>query len=135
MVKDLRTVVENDPTYPPLLFVYMGTVEEGAGFFAKAWPEARAVSDQQLHLYRGFGLGRGSLLEVMGPGVAACSIRAAAKGYLPGKPVGDPWQMPGLFLVQGKQVLWQHDFAHIGDHPSFAELPRQWQAVIGAPEG
>jgi len=135
MVKDLRTVVEQDPTYPPLLFVYMGTVDDGAGFFAWAWPEARAVSDPQRTLYREFGLERANLVQVMGPGAAACSLRAMAKGNVPGKTVGDPWQMPGLFLVQGEQVLWGHDFAHVGDHPDFAELPQQWASVIAELEG
>ena len=135
MVKDLRTVVANDPTYPPLLFVYMGTADDGAAFFAKAWPEARAVSDPQLHFYRGFDLGCGSLTEVMGPGPTACTFRAISKGHVPGKPIGDPWQMPGMYLVQGNQVLWEHDFAHIGDHPDFAQLPQECPALIGALEG
>lgn len=135
MVKDLRTVVESDPKYPAILFVYMGTVDDGATFFAKTWPEARAVSDPNLELYRVFGLGRGNLMEVMGPGPTTCTFRAIAKGHAPGKPIGDPWQMPGLFLVRGQQVLWSHDFAHIGDHPDFAALPQQWQSVIAVPEG
>ena len=48
----------------------------------------------------------------------------AGKGHVVGKPVGDPWQMPGLSLVQNPDVLWSHDFAHIGDHPDFTTMPQ-----------
>ncbi len=112
-----------DPDYPSLLFFYMGSVAEGEEFFARAWPEARAVSDPGKMFYRAFGLVRGGLSEVFGPRVMACSLRAASKGHIVGKVVGDPWQMPGLFLVQGADVLWTHDFAHIGDHPDLTALP------------
>ena len=102
----------------------MGSVAEGEAFFAKAWPEARAVSDPSKTFYKAFELERASLGEVFGPGAAACAIRAAAKGHVGGKAVGDPWQMPGLFLVKGAEVFWSHDFAHIGDHPDLTLLPQ-----------
>ncbi|MBK8797331.1 MAG: hypothetical protein IPM07_13700 [Anaerolineales bacterium] len=132
MVKDFRTLSASMADYPPLLFVYMGSVEEGEAFFASAWPEARAVSDPAKQLYAAFDLKRGSIGEVFGPEVIACGLRAGAKGHLIGKPVGDPWQMPGLFLVQGPDVLWSHDFAHIGDHPDFTVMP-QLVADLSAP--
>lgn len=121
-MKDFRTLAA-DPIYPPLLFFYMGSVAEGETFFAKAWPEARAVSDPSKLFYKAFSLGRGSFRQVFGPEVLACGLRAASKGHIVGKVVGDPWQMPGLFLVQGPNVLWSHDFAHIGDHPDLTALP------------
>lgn len=124
MVSDLRTLATTQDGYPNILFVYMGSVVEGEAFFATAWPEARAVSDPTKQLYSAFGLERGSVGQVFGPGVMACSLRAAGKGHVVGKPVGDPWQMPGLFLVQGPDVLWSHDFAHIGDHPDFTIMPK-----------
>ncbi len=130
MVKELRDTAAADPSYPSVLFFYQGSLEEGAAFFAKAWPEARAVSDSPLTFYRAFLLKRGGLMEMFGPGVAVCSLRAASKGYLPGKAIGDPWQMPGLFLVQADQLFWQHDFAHAGDHPDFRALPAQWAVSV-----
>ncbi len=124
MVSDLRTLATTQNGYPNILFVYMGSVDEGEAFFAAAWPEARAVSDPTKQLYSAFGLERGSFGQVFGPGAMACSLRAAGKGHVVGKPVGDPWQMPGLFLVKGQDVLWAHDFAHIGDHPDFTIMPK-----------
>ena len=62
--------------------------------------------------------------EMFGPEVWACGVRAARKGHFIGAPVGDPWIMPGLFLVQEEHILWQHDYRHAGDHPDFAGVGR-----------
>ena len=69
---------------------------------------------------------------MLGPGSIACSLRAAAKGHVVGRPVGDVMQMPGLFYVKGTDVLWKHDFRHVGDHPDFAALPKLF-ATLGPP--
>ena len=124
MVSDLRTLATTLAGYPSSLFFYMGSVAEGKAFFTTTWPEARAVSDPGKRFYTAFGLERGNLGQTFGPGVIACSLRAAAKGHKVGWAVGDPWQMPGIFLVQGPDVLWSHDFSHIADHPNFTILPR-----------
>lgn len=126
----MRAAVAADPTYPRLLFVHLGTVEDGEAFFANAWPEAQAISDSDKTLYKAFGLQRAGLKETMSPGVMACGLRATLKGHMNGKPNADPWQMPGLFLVQGSKILWQHDFAHVGDHPDWSKIPQM--ATIAA---
>jgi hypothetical protein len=37
--------------------------------------------------------------------------------------VGDPWVMPGLFLLDpAGDVVWRHDFEHAGDHPDWNEM-------------
>lgn len=112
------------PDYPELLFFYQGSIEDGEAFFRRLWPEARAVSDLPLKFYDAFGVERGGLREMFGPEVWACGVRAARKGSFIGAPVGDPWIMPGLFLVRDEQVLWRHAFRHAGDHPDFAQIPQ-----------
>lgn len=69
----------------------------------------------------------------MNPQVMACSIRAVAKGNLPGKPVGDPRQMPGLFYALQGAILWQHDYAHAGDSPEWAALPERLPRPVPQP--
>ncbi len=51
------------------------------------------------------------------------ALLAARKGNRVRKIVGDPWDMPGLFLVRGDRVLWTWRFRHVGDHPDFSRLP------------
>lgn len=123
-MSDLRTLMATSTGYPSVLFFYMGSVVEGKAFFTTTWPEARAVSDPSKRFYTAFGLERGNIGQMFGPGAIACGLRAASKGYGVGRIVGDPWQMPGTFLVQGSKVLWSYDFSHIGDHPDFTILPQ-----------
>lgn len=96
---------------------------DAEAFFASYWPEARAVVDPSLEFYRAFDLHRGTMWQLMNPGVVACSIRAASKGNVQGKTVGDAFQMPGLFYVKDGTILWQKDYAHAGDSPDWETLP------------
>lgn len=121
-MKDLRQVVESNPGYPELLFVYQGDEQAGEEFFQRYWPEARAVSDPKNRLYEAFGLERAGFRELFNPEVMACSISAASKGNFVGKPVGDARMMPGAFLIENGEVVWQHTYRHIADHPDFASV-------------
>jgi hypothetical protein len=124
MVRDLRQLSETQPDYPPIVFVCQGTLEEGRGFFAQYWPEARAIVDTPKTLYTALGLRRATWGEMVGIQVWTCSFRAMAKGNFMGKPVGDPWIMPGVFLIQGNEILWAHRFRHQGDNPEWATIPQ-----------
>lgn len=125
MIADIGRAAEKIPNYPSALFFYQGTAEEGREFFPRLWSKARAIADLPKTFYDAFGLERGTIGQMFGAEVWACGLRAAAKGHFIGLPVGDPWTMPGLFYVQGNQILWQHDFKHAGDHPDFEALPAQ----------
>lgn len=106
----------------------MGDVDDGQAFFSRAWPEARAIADKGHSLYTAFGVTQGSWSQMFGVGVVMCGLRATSKGNVQGRTVGDPWQMPGAFVVQGEHVLWQHDFAHVGDQPEWGKIPSLLQA-------
>lgn len=122
MVKDLREQAEQVSAYPEVVFFYQGSIEQGRAFFKNLWPEARAAADLPRYFYEKFGLERGGVREMFAPEVWACGFRAARKGHFVGAPVGDPWQMPGMFLIQDSQVIWRHKFRHAGDHPDLARL-------------
>lgn len=124
LIADLRVGSESQPQFPPILFFYQGTVSDGRDFFPSLWREAKAVADLPKVFYNGFGLERGGMKEMFGAEVWACGIRAALKGHFIGAPVGDPWTMPGIFLVHQYQILWQHRFKHAGDHPPYEDITK-----------
>ena len=82
-----------------------------------------AVADPELFFYEAFGVSRGSLLQMFGPGVLAAGYRAHRKGHENGPRSGDIYRMPGVFLVRGDRVLWQHVYRHAGDQPDFRRIP------------
>lgn len=126
MVADLRKVSSSDGSFPRVLLFFQGTVEQGREFFAGRWPEARAVADLPKYFYERLGLTRGSVRQMFGPRAWACGFRAMAKGHFVGmKVIGDPWLMPGVFLVRERQIVWKHDFDQPGDHPDWNSIPRR----------
>lgn len=126
MIADLRKLTGEDPTFPRPLLFFQGTVEQGREFFAERWPEVRAVADLPKQFYEGMGLTRGSVRQMFGPRAWACGFRALSKGHFVGvKVIGDPWLLPGAFLVRERRVIWKHDFEHAGDHPDWKSVPRR----------
>jgi hypothetical protein len=126
MVRDVRSAVEQTPDYPPVLFFFQGTPDDGRAFFAAHFPGARAVADLPRRFYDAMGLRQGSVAQMFSPRVWLCGLRAVSKGNLQTirKPIGDPWLMPGCFLIERERVLWRHKFLHAGDHPDFARIPQ-----------
>jgi len=111
------------------VLVHQGSIEQGEALLARLWPEAPAISDPERRLYAAFGLGRGSLGQLLGPATWVAGARALLKRHLVGRPVGDPLTMPGAFLVEGGRVLWARPFDHAGDQPRTPELLAAVRAV------
>jgi len=122
MVAEVLRAAREQPDYPRVLFFFLATPAQGEEFFASHGPGARGVADPDGSFYRAFGLARGGAAQVVGPGVWVAGLRSLFKGHRPGRPVGDPMQMPGIFLVESGKVRWRHAFRHAGDHPDFATL-------------
>lgn len=104
---------------PPVVFVHQGGVKEGEEFFSQRWPEAIAIADPDLKLYRAFEVGRGGFMQLFGPETLVCGLRGLAQGHGVGLPMGDPLLMPGLFFIRDGHIVWSHEFRHAGDHPDF----------------
>jgi hypothetical protein len=123
MVADLREQSGKRGDQESILFFYQGTVTEGREFFGKHWPAAQAIADASLKFYKGFGIPKASVTEMLSPSVWRRGMKSLAKGHTPGMPKGSVRQMPGMLLVRGDQVVWRHDFEHAGDHPEMEAIP------------
>lgn len=126
MVEEVRKAAAEDAGYPDVLLVSLASVEANKDFFAGRWPDARVVADPQKVVFEGFGRRRGSLLQLLGPRVMLRAFGALLRGHGVGRPQGDPTVMPGVFVVDGADVLWAQDPRHVADHPDFAALGRQF---------
>lgn len=123
-VTDLHYAATANLNFPEILFVYHGTPDEGRRFFFDLWPAARAIADPERVFYEAFQIPRGGMVEVFGGEALLCTIRAISKGHFIQSPQGDPWLMPGLFLVMDGEIHWHHHFQHAGDHPDWQHLAR-----------
>lgn len=109
--------------FPETVFIHRASVEAAEQFFAKRAPDANAIYDANGTLAEAFGIARGSLMQLLGPVVWWRGLRALLKGNFVGKPSAHAMQMPGAFLVRGREVLWSYRAKHAGDHPVAAEIP------------
>jgi hypothetical protein len=121
-VAALRRLSETDPGYPPVVFVYRGTPEEGKQFFDKHWPAARAIGDLTGKLYETFGIHRATLKQAFGSAVIRRALEALRSGIGVGLTGRDVMRMPGLFLIRKPEIIGTRKFAHVGDNPNFAEV-------------
>lgn len=80
------------------------------------------VADPARVLYGAFGLSRGGPLQVLGPRVWWRAAVAAVHGHRPGRKGGDPWQMPGVFLVEQGRLIADFQYHDVSERPDFLAL-------------
>ena len=106
-----------------MAFVHGSTPSEADPWFARAGlPAVPRVSDPGLLHYKAFGLETTGAIELLNPRVwvrgAAC---AARHGFGP-QPGGLIRQLPGVFLVHGRDVLAEFRHTSPADRPDYLGL-------------
>lgn len=124
MVGSLRAAAQADPSFPKVLLFFQGTGTEGRVFLSRLWPEASAVADRPKRFYEAFGVERGGMVKMFGPGVWSARRRAKGAGFEQGERLGDAFMMPGVFWAEDGRIRWVHEFRHAGDAPDFPRVPR-----------
>lgn len=126
---DLQALCASDEAFPRPLLFFQGTPVEGRAFLRNYGAALRAVADPEGVFYRAFGVERGSLVKMFGPGVWAARSRAKAKGHQMGERSGDIWRMPGTFLTSGSKVVWAHEYTHAAELPDYEEIRERAAAL------
>lgn len=89
-----------------LVLVHMSSEEEASQILATyGLADISRISSPDQSLYRTFGLGRGSLDQILAPRVIARALEALVHGNPIGIFGGDGLQMPGVFLLHHGKVL------------------------------
>lgn len=93
------------------------------------------LADPRRSSYKAFGLKRGSMVQVLGPTVMFRGLQAARKGHFVEKVVGDAFQLPGTFIIDGDGVVrYARYAAHAADHPAIGELVEALHSLGGGAE-
>jgi len=106
-----------------LALVHMTSPEEFAAF-AKSYglDDVPALADPERRLYRGLGLRRGRVSQLLGPGVWWRGWQAWRAGHAVGALAGDGTQMPGVFLIHRGRVVRRFLHATAANRPDYAAL-------------
>ena len=106
-----------------VVFVGMGTVDETAEFKRAMRSPHPFIADPNRELYGAFGLGNGTGKQVFNLSVFTRGFGATLRGHFVGSPIGDPWQMPGVFLIEPSgEVSWEYRSVDIADNVSEGEV-------------
>jgi peroxiredoxin len=106
-----------------IVLFHMGPEPASALLFdANGVGDLPRVSDPERALYRALGLRRGGLWALAAPSVWWRLMRAAFVGKRLGKAVGDPWQMPGAFVVHKGRVIRAFRHRTQGDRPAYTAM-------------
>lgn len=117
-----------------IVVVTMGRPEETEQFCAERAPGVTCYCDPDIKSYGLYGLTRGSAVQLFGPAVwlrgAQVSTDGSFDGLPLGKPVGDPFQMPGVFVVDtAGRMVFAYYSQHAGDYPEDEALLRAVQGL------
>ncbi len=81
-----------------------------------------SVADPGRTLYKGLGLKRGTLLQLLSPKVLWAAFRTSLRGHPPGWIKGDIFQLPGAFLIHHGKVVRSHTYRDAFNRPDYVSL-------------
>jgi peroxiredoxin len=114
-----------------IAMVTMGGAEDAAEFRKRMELPFTVLADADQECYRAFSVPRGGVLSVIGPHLLPSGILQTLK-HGAGKPVGDPWQLPGAFVIDTKgEIRFQHRAKHSADWPKNDDLVAAVKAAWG----
>ena len=104
--------------------VHMSPADEfGELLAAYQLADLEQFSDPQRRLFAAFGVGRGSLWQILNPRVFWRGIQAVIfQRHGCGRIVGDVYQMPGLFVIFRGRVLAEFRHRDAADRPNYLQL-------------
>lgn len=108
-----------------VVFVSMGNQEQTRAFRERFRSPHRFIVDPSTALYQAFGLGRGTGKQMFNTKTFSRGFGAVLRGHFVGMPVGDPWQMPGVFVINpAGEITWEYRSVDAADNPD-ADTIRQ----------
>jgi peroxiredoxin len=106
-----------------IALVHMGRPEEFSRFARSYGLESvPAFPDPERRLYRGLGLRRGTIAQLLGLQVWIRGARAFFSGHRVGLLAGDGAQMPGAFVIRDGVVIKRFHHKSAADRPDYVEF-------------
>jgi peroxiredoxin len=105
-----------------IAMITMGTGDDAAEFRKRLELPFTVLADENQECYRAFSVPRGGVLSVIGPHLLPSGLLQTFK-HGAGKPVGDPWQLPGAFVIDKQGMIrFAHRAKHSADWPKNDDL-------------
>ena len=124
-LSDVRNILsELDKREISLVLVHMSSLEDSKQYLSKFGLEnALQISDPECLLYAEFGLIKGTMGQLFGLKVWSRGFTQMIKGNNYSlRPVGDGFQMPGIFIILNGEVKNMFFYNSIADKPDYLKL-------------
>jgi len=109
-----------------MALVHMGTASAFEAFTAQyGLSDVPAFADPSRRFYRGLGLKRARLSQMLGWRVWWRGLRSFLAGHHPGALDGDATQMPGVFLLHHGRVVRHFHPSHAAERPDYTALSQK----------
>ncbi len=107
-----------------IVLVHLGPESSAGKFIARyGLGDLPRISDPERRLYQAFQLPRATLGQLFAPTVWVRGVAAVLQeGHFVGIPDGDPFQMPGSFLVHGDRILKAFRHQSAADRPDYEDM-------------
>lgn len=106
-----------------IVFVHGATAEEAKPWFSKYGLDGvTVISDPELSHYRAFGLGRTQPAALIDPKVWVRGAASAMAHGFGSQTIELMRQLPGVFVVQGDEVLAEYRHQSPADRPNYLDL-------------
>ena len=109
---------------PRLVFVHMADTDTADKYFSRYNLEGvEHISDPDCQYYTAFGLVKGNFRQLFGLSSWIRGFQAGViEGHGIGKQMGDEFQMPGVFVVQGNRIREHYIHKLSSDKPDYEKL-------------
>jgi peroxiredoxin len=127
-LKDIRKIRSKlNEMNVEVVFVHMAKNEIADEIFETyKIPDIQHISDINKDLYMSFGLAKGDFKQLFGFKSFLGMGRAGIKGNIPSTGlIGDPNQMPGVFIIEDKKVVNYFIYNSVGDYPNYLGLVKK----------
>lgn len=108
-----------------VIFVHMADMDKANEYFSEFGLEGvKSISDPETKIYANFGLVKGSVSQLYGLSVWAKGIKASTQEGLSffAKPIGDSFQMPGIFIIYKGEFIYSYYHRKISDKPDYSKI-------------
>lgn len=123
-VDQLYKLKQQDPGFPPVIFVHQSTPEQAEAFFEEHYPEAAYISDTDLSLYNLFSIRKMKGLHLIDPRMVWKGIMLSFKGYTNQLGFGNLYLLSGTFLFLNGKLVWSHRAKRAGEEPDWKKISK-----------
>lgn len=121
-VDQLYKLSQQNPGFPPVIFVHQSTPEQAEAFFSEHFPGASYISDPELSLYNLFGIRRLKGFHLFDPRMILKGFRLSFMGYSNNLGFGNIYLLSGTFVFLNGKLVWSHRPKRAGDEPDWNKV-------------